>query len=115
MAKIYLPDNVSNNQCAVVVSSGHIRVYSQKPNGTNINNVSYKDYYITENYIQGSGTTNFNNYTSYQCLNYDQFTTDYWYRGDIWQSLICYIIIAIIGFYLPFKLLSRMFGRWLKL
>ena len=115
MGKIYLPIEVNSNQCPVVVSDGHIRIYDRVPNGTSINNVHYTDFYIRENYLQSENTTNYTPYTSYNCLNIDQFTTDYWYRPDIWQSLLCFFIIGLVGIYLPFKIISRLFGRWLKI
>ena len=115
MAKIYLPIEVNQNSCPVVVSDGHIRVYNSRPNGQTQNNVSYTDFYIRENYLQSSGTTNWSSYTTQNCLNIDQFTTDYWDRPDIWQSLLCFFIIAICCIYLPYKIISRLFGRWLKL
>lgn len=114
MGKIYLPIEVNSNQCPVVVSDGHIRIYDKIPNGTN-QNVNYYDFYIRENYLESEGNTNWSPYTTQNCIDYTQFTTDYWYRPDIWQSLICFVIIGGIGFYLPFKLISRLFGRWLKL
>lgn len=115
MAKIYLPIEVNSNQCPVVVSDGHIRVYDRIPNGTDISNVHYYDFYIRENYLERQSTTNFNRYTSLDCLDTTQFVTDFWYRPDIWQSLLCFVIIGGIGFYLPYKIISRLFGRWLKL
>ena len=114
MAKIYLPIEVNSNQCPVVVSDGHIRIYDKIPNGTS-QNVSYYDFYIRENYLESQGSTTWSPYTSQNCLDTSQFTTDFWYRPDIWQSLICFVIIGGIGIYLPYKIFSRVFGRWLKL
>lgn len=115
MGKIYLPIEVTQNQCPVVVSDGHIRVYDRVPNGTNINNVRYWDFYVRENYLETTATTNYSSYTSYNCIDRTQFTTDFWYRPDIWQSLLCFVIIGGIGIYLPYKIISRLFGRWLKI
>lgn len=114
MARIYLPVEVNQNQCAVVVSDGHIRIYSSRPNGQQQNNVTYTDFYIRENYLQTNGSTNWNQYTTQNCVDHTQFSTDYWDRPDIWQSLICFAIIGYVGIVLPFKIISRLFGRWLK-
>ena len=114
MAKIYLPNNLSNNACIVLEREGTFRVYESTPNGTQ-QSVAFTDYYVKNNYITYSGTSTFTQDTTLQCLDHDQFTTDYWYRPDIWQSLICFYIIALVGLYLPFKILSRMLGRWLKI
>lgn len=115
MAKIYLPESINNNQCVVVQGEGHIRVYDRRPNGSQIQGVTYRDYYLRENYLTSNNTTDFSYYTSLNCLDNNQFTNDIWYREDIYQSLICFIIMALIMFYLPFKIISRLFGRWLKL
>lgn len=114
MAKLYLPVEVNQNQCAVVVSDGHIRIYSTRPNGQTQNNVSYTDFYIRENYLSSSGSTNWGSYTTQNCLDHTQFTTDKLYRPDIWQSFICYFILFIFCIYIPFRIISRIFGRWLK-
>lgn len=115
MTKIFLPIDVSNNQCAVMVSDGHIRVYDRVPNGTTINNVHYYDFYIRDDYIQTEGTANFNNYTTYNCINSSNFTTDYWYRLDIDKIVTVFLAVAIVGIYFPYKIFSRFLGRWLKL
>lgn len=115
MGKIYLPIEVNSNQCPVIVSDGHIRIYDRIPNGTYQNNVHYYDFYVRENYLQSENYTDFSQYTSLNCVDRNQFTTDKWYRPDIWQSLLCFVVIGGIGIYLPYKLISRIFGRWLKL
>lgn len=114
MAKVYLPETINNNQCVVVQTDGRIRVYDSRPNGTQ-QNVTYRDYYLREDYLMTSSSTTWNAYTSITCMDSSQFTTDQWYRPDIWQTFICTFFIALIGFYLPFKIFARMFGRWLKL
>ena len=98
-----------------MVSDGHIRVYDRIPTGSPINNVTYYDFYIRDDYIQTTGQTNYTNYTSYNCMDTSNFTTDFWYRLDIDKILLCYIIIALVGLYFPFKIFSRFFGRWLKI
>ena len=115
MARIYLPDEIDNSQCVVFQSDNVLRVYDSVPRGTIENGVTYIDYYLDYNYLKTNGTVNFDLNTSFDCMDINQFTTDKWDRPDIWQSLICFIIIAIICLWIPFKLISRLFGRWLKL
>lgn len=98
-----------------MVSDGHVRVYDSIPNGSTQYNVHYYDFYIRDDYIQTEGHTNFNQYTTYDCINSDSFTTDYWYRVDIFQIVTVFLAIAIVGLYFPYKIISRLFGRWLKL
>lgn len=113
MAKIYLPVEI-NNQCVEIKENHIFRVYSSAPNGSQ-QNVNYTDYFIDFNYITNTGTETFTQDTTINCLNNEQFTTDYWYRLDIWQSLLCFLIIGLITLYLPYKIISRMLGRWLKI
>ena len=115
MGKIYLPNAITSNNCATMVSSGTLRVYSTRPNGTTINNVTYTDYYIRDNYIQQQGSTNFSPYTNITCLDSDNFTDEIWYRQDIADILIVTSFFIILLMVLPFRIFSRFFGRWLKL
>lgn len=115
MGKIYLPNEVTSNNCATMVSSGTIRVYSTCPNGSTINNVSYTDYYIRDNYISQQGSTNFSAYTSISRIPSSNFTTEMWYRMDLADILIIVSFFLFLFMYLPYKLFSRFFGRWLKL
>lgn len=113
MAKMYLPIEVNDTQCITIVSDGHVRIYDKIPNGTS-QRANYTDFYIRDNYLSSSGQEDFSQWTTKNCIDYTQFTTDFWYRPDIWQSLICFVIIGGIGIYLPFKIISRLFGRWFK-
>lgn len=58
----------------------------------------------------------FNSYIS-SCNydNYTNFTSDVFYRNDIDSVLISFIILLLILIYLPYKIISRLFGRWFKL
>lgn len=46
--------------------------------------------------------------------NYDNFTSDVFYRFDIDSILVIFLILLIILFLFPYKIISRMFGRWFK-
>ena len=98
-----------------MVSSGTLRVYTSRPNGTTINNVSYTDYFLRDNYISQQGVTNFSPYTSYNCIDSNAFTTEIWYRQDIADILIVTSFFIVLFMILPFKIFSRFFGRWLKI
>lgn len=106
---IYVPDKESY-ECYVVQSEGVIRAYEQKPaNGLTIN---YRDYYIDSNYIFRDGYQTFSNYASIPvCLDNANVTSDFYYRNDFDSILIIFLIILIIGFLLPFKIVTRFFKR----
>lgn len=110
--KIYLPVVVNNNQCAYISQRGVIRVYDSRNTNTYVN---YTDYYIEDSYLSNTGTSYIGNNYQYNCINTDRFTTDYMYRHDLPSILIILAFILIFLVYFPFKLVSRMFGRWLKI
>lgn len=109
---IYIPE-YSNSNCAYIYSSDIIRVYDSQPRqNTTIN---YKDYYIKSSYIYNQGSSTFTQYSSLPvCINSNRITTNVFYRNDISQILTVLFVLLIICFYFPYRIISRMFGRWLK-
>lgn len=109
---IYVPE-YNNGNCAYIYNSDIIRVYNSTPSHNTT--ISYKDYYIKSNYIYNNGTTTFSNYSTLPtCINSNRITTDVWYRNDIDSILVIFFILLIICFYFPYRIISRMFGRWFK-
>lgn len=104
MAKIYLPINYVNN--CNVFNDNYIRSY------TNNSHTEWIDIYYKDNYAEKIGSTTYP--PQVVCDNLNTYTSDIYYRYDITNILICFIILAIIFVYVPFKMFSRMFGRWLK-
>lgn len=112
MSYVYIPE-FSNGNCAYIYNSDIIRVYNSEP--THNSTIAYKDYYIKSSYIYNEGSTTFSNYSSLPvCINSNRITTNVMYRNDIDSILVCFIIILIICFYFPYRIISRLFGRWLK-
>ena len=107
---IYVPEYSSGN-CAYIYNSDIIRVYSSVP--TNNSTVSYKDYYIKSSYIYNTGSTTFGNYSSLPvCISSDRITTDVYYRNDLPEILIIFMVLAFICLLCPWKILLRLFRRW---
>lgn len=110
MNYVYVPEYSTGN-CAYIYNSDVVRVYSSVP--TNNSTVSYKDYYIKSNYIFNTGSTTFGNYSSLPvCISDDRITTDLYYRNDIMQILVIFIILVFVCLYVPWKILCRLFRRW---
>lgn len=112
--KIFVPDDPTYSMCYVVQSEGVIRGYDTIPR----NNVSYnyRDYYINSDYIFRDGYGTWSSYSTLpECLPSSVITNDYWYRVDIYKSLIIFAILAFFIIMLPYKLMSRVFGRWLRI
>lgn len=106
---IYLPDTSSS--CNVVLDSNTIRSYSTTPE---INSSSdYTDYFINSHYISKSGTENFSD--SIPVCMTDNFTTNVFYRNDIDSILLIFFILLLVCFLFPYKIISRIFGRWFKI
>lgn len=111
--KIYVPDT-SNYKCFVVRSEEVIRAYKEVP--SNNKEVNYRDYYYNSNYLYNDGIQSFSTYSTIPtCLDSSVITTDFYYRNDIADILIIFVILSLFIIYFPYKLFSRFFGRWLKL
>lgn len=111
---IYVPD-LENYKCFVVQSSDTIRAYKEVPQRNT--DVEYRDYFIDSNYIYKDGTQTFGNYTTYLpvCLSTDVLTDSVYYRNDFDSILVIFFILLIICFYFPFKIISRVMGKWLRI
>lgn len=109
---IYLPfDDVA---CYVIRDSNTIRVYDSRP--AHNSTVGYTDVYINSHYLQQVGQQTFSQYgTLPTCLDNSKLTSDYWYRLDMPDILLMFIIIFIFTIYIPYKFISRIFGKWGRL
>ena len=107
---IYLPEYESGN-CAYIYNTDIIRVYESQPR--NNTTIAYKDYYIKSSYIYNSGSTSFGTYSSLPvCIADSRITTEVYYRNDFMQILVIFMILAYISFWIPWKILCRLFRRW---
>lgn len=112
----YLPKTLINNNYLYNISNNYIVVRTNNNCYTNYNttycdcyNVYPElDYMITNAYSCSYNQTS-------QNINYDKFTDNQFYRIDMYKSLIMYFIIFLFTFYLGYKVISRLFGRWLKI
>lgn len=112
--KIYVPEDNTYNKCYVVQSEGVIRGYDTVPSYNT--NYLYRDYYIKSNYIYKDGQGTWNQYSNLPvCLSNSDITNDVYYRNDFDSILIIFLILSIVCFLIPFKIIQRFFGRWLKL
>ena len=111
---IYVPRDDTYNKCYVVQSEGVIRAYDRLPAYNTSYN--YRDYYINSDYIYKDSSGTFSSYSTLPtCISNDNISNSFVYRTDLDKILVCFIILVIFCFYFPFKIISRAFGRWLKL
>lgn len=107
---IYLPS--TNYACYVVQDSNTLRAYERIP--TNNSTINYTDYYVNSHYIYKNGQQTFSQYTTLPTCMGATVTDNVFYRNDMPSILIMFFIILLIGFYFPYRIVSRLFGRWLK-
>lgn len=108
--KIYVPEDTTYNKCYVVQSEGVIRGYDRQPSyNTNYN---YRDYYINSSYIYRDNTGTWNQYSTLPvCLSSSDITNDIYYRLDMPNILLMFLIINIFGIFLPIKIFSKLFRK----
>lgn len=108
--KIYVPEDTTYNKCYVVQSEGVIRGYDRQPSYNT--NYSYRDYYINSNYIYKDNVGSWGQYATLPtCLDSSVITNDFWYRQDMPNILLMFLIINIFGIYLPIKIFSKIFKK----
>lgn len=106
---IYVPDK--SYACYVVQSEDTIRAYETMPRlDTDVN---YRDYYIHSDYMYKDGTQTFSRYgTLPVCIQSTDITDSFYYRVDFPDILLMFLIMCIFCFYIPLKIFSRIFRRW---
>ena len=112
MDNIYLPiDNVNDFACYSIYDKDTVRAYYTKP--ALDSSSEYVDFYINSHYLEKTGIQSWGQWNSSlpTCLSSNTITTDYYYRNDFPDILLIFIIFAIVGIYLPFKLFSRIFRK----
>ena len=101
---IYLPDVITSSNCAYVYDKDTIRVYEEVPvvNAT----IDYVDYFINSHYITRSGSTSFGQWSTiqYNCIDYNNFSTNAIYRNDFPSIMIMAFIFIFVCWFLVSKL-----------
>lgn len=116
MKNIYLPiESFNDFACYSVFDKDTIRAYKTQPQLDSSS--EYVDFYINSHYLQKTGTQFWgqwnNNFPT--CVSQSSFTNDVYYRNDFDSVLIIFLILFIFIIVLPYKIMSRAFGRWLKI
>lgn len=103
MAKIYLPSDLVNKDCKVVYND-YIRVF------TNNSYSQWVDIFFKNDYILKNGSSNYPQ--TVVCDNLNTYTNDFYYRYDFDKIIIMFFIFIIICIWFPYKLISRILGKW---
>lgn len=108
-----MPSDTTYNKCYVVQNEDVIRGYDRVP--SNNTSYNYRDYYINSDYIYKDGNGTWSQYTTLPvCLSSSVITNDFYYRVDLSNIMIIFFVMFFFIVYIPIKLFSRLFGRWLK-
>lgn len=116
MENIYLPVyDVNDYACYSVLDKDTIRAYKTQPQLDSSS--EYVDFYINSHYLQKTGIQSWGQWNSSlpTCFTKSSITTDFYYRNDFDSILIIFLILFIFIIVLPYKIMSRAFGRWLKI
>ena len=108
---VYVPSD--DCACVSITNGNYLRCYSSQPRQNST--INYTDYYFNSHYMEVNGSQTFSNYSTLPtCINSSNLTNNVMYRNDLDSILLCFFIILLICFYFPYRMISRLFGRWLK-
>lgn len=108
--KFYLPD--ASYPCVVFNNATTVRAYNQVPQRNST--ISYTDYYYNGHYYYVNGQQTFGQTSQLPSCSSVVLTDNVFYRTDIADIMITFFIILLVCFYFPYRIISRMFGRWFK-
>ena len=115
MSTTYLPSKFINQNYRYTISSDTIVVHTNNNCYQNYN-TTYCDCYNVFPKLDYIETMAYScNYNPSTYLSNTTFKSDIWYRYDLSSILIIFLILFIFIFKYPFRIISRLFGRWLKL
>ena len=110
----YLPSQYINQNYKYTLSNDIITVRTNN-NCFQQYNTTYCDCYDIFPHLDYSSTLAYScNYNPTNYLADTTFTSDYWYRVDLSSTLVIFFILFLFIIYFPYKIVSRLFGRWLK-
>jgi len=110
---IYLPIDIYDNYCAYWYDNNTIRVFYQKPI-TERTSYDYIDFFTDNHYYSKTGSQYIYSVSDLDCISKDNFTSDIYYRNDITDILICFVILISIPLIL-IKLFLNNFRKRAKL
>lgn len=114
MSKTYLPTEFINSNYTYQIDNDSI-IINKHTNCTQGMGINYCDcaiVYPNNDYISTYNYRCIEN-SSYN-IDYTSFTDDIYYRLDLWKILVIFVVLFIFIIYIPYRIISRLFGRWLK-
>lgn len=110
VTKIYVP-NSDDYSCFVVRDANTIRAYETIP--VNNSSSNYRDYYFNSNYLYQDGVQQFSQYTTLPvCLDNSVVTDNFYYRNDLADIFIIFLVLIGIPVFIVTKMIKVFFlGR----
>lgn len=125
MSKFYLPNELINsnyiysynstNRSFAIVNPSTCAYINQPTSSTTRYNDCTVYIYQTDLNRYFTTTQTITTSLSTLALSSSDFSDSVWYRNDISDILIIFLILFIFIIMYPMRLLMRLFGRWLKL
>ena len=115
MSKTYIPSDLLNSNWGYELNEYYFTIHTYE-NCYSQYSTTYCDcirVYHDLDYQVSNRFTCSNNFSV--SIPYSNLTDNFWYRKDIDKSLMIFLIIFVFGILLPYKVLSRLFGRWFKI
>lgn len=112
--KYYIPSDLLNSNYTYVLSPNDYITINTNTGCSGYGNTC-TCYRLDYNHYYRSGAFNCSTSTSSFHLNYSDLTSDYYYRNDFPSIVIMVFCLSIMLLYFPYKIFSRLFGRWLKI
>ena len=110
---MYVPTSLYNSNYRYFIDNGNIIVYTNE--NCDVSSPTLCDCYLVDPHLDYVTTNSFECSGSYTYeVDYNQITDDVYKRNDLSDILIIFLILFIFIIMFPYRLLSRLFGRWLK-
>ena len=111
----YLPSELINSNYHYSINDYYYTIRTDKNCYTEYSNTycDCYDVYFNNDYLTTDPySCRYNTTTN---INYSNFSSEFWYKNNIGDSLLIFFILSIFIIYLPYRIFSNLFGRWLKL
>lgn len=105
--KVYVPD-LQSFKCYTIYNKDTIRAYKELPSEGQ--ETAYRDFFIHSDYYYKDGTELISEVPV--CIDNDNLTDDVYYRVDLINILVIFLILCIFCFLIPLKVFLRFFRRF---
>lgn len=103
---IYVPD-LENYKCFVLQDKDTIRAYENVPLDNSL--VNYRDYYVNSHYVYNDSVESI--IVAPKCIDISKLTNEVYYRNDFDSILVIFLILVLICFYFPTRLIFLLFKK----